>query len=151
MRGTRHSFPTSITDEFLHIVETVMKTTSDPRRALANLGLVVFPGASGLQIAQIAKLMGLTKSTIFAKLRSAGCDSEVACPSRVRAELRNFVGNDIKRWTLRTIPSGSRFQAYVDAHPEIVTGKDALPVRDPLVAPFDGIVELSQAVVIVDS
>jgi hypothetical protein len=148
MKRRRQSHIQQITSELLHILQTVNNVALQPRVTLADIGIVVFPGTIAIELAGIAKLMGLTKSSFSGKLAAAQWKTEVFCPSIVKAELKQFVGDDIRRWTLRAIPSQSAFETYVEAHPELVTGKDRIPTQESIFPQFEPVVEFSEPVIL---
>jgi hypothetical protein len=126
MKKFRQSNPSQITDELVYVLRTVNDAASHPRQTLADLGIVVFPGALAFCLSSISRLFGITKSSFSAKLKAANWATEVFCPSRVKEELRKIVGEDFRRWALRAIPESSSFQAYTDANPDLVHCKDTI-------------------------
>lgn len=109
-----------ITDELLYIIKTVNETVTRPKDVLGQLGIIVFPHSVALCRDTLCKMMALTKSSFATKLQKAECSADVLFPTYVKDELRKLVGEDFKKWSLRSTPVGSAFRRYVEANPSLV-------------------------------
>ena len=112
--------PDQITEELLYIAKTVNDTVARPKDVLAQLGIIIFPHAVALCPQTLCKLLSITKSSMSTKLQKADWSVDVMFPTEVKHELRNLVGNEIKKWSLRSIPLDSKFWSYVVANPSVV-------------------------------
>jgi hypothetical protein len=112
-----------------HLIAMVNENTLSPRHTLANLGIVLFPGAIAFQPVNLAKILSLSKSGICARMKAAGWETEVFCPSLIKQELSKLLGGAIKFWTLRSIPVGSRFEIYMNENPVLITGQAKIKTK----------------------
>jgi len=144
MRKSRQSNSDQITDDLVYIVKTAKELSPNPRRALAQLGLVIFPGAIAFRPRDLAGLLVTRKSGIAQKLKGAQWDCEVFWTTLVKSELRKFVGADIKSWALRRIPNGSSFDVFMSLNQDLMTGRDAIRTQEEMMSGYIGGEPLSE-------
>lgn len=109
-----------ITDELLYIVKTVTGTVPKPKEVLGQLGIIIFPHSVAFYRQSLCKMMSITKSSFTTKLQKADWSTDILFPTYVKDELRKLVGEEIRNWSLRSIPVDSDFRRYVDANPSVV-------------------------------